>query len=428
MLSREDNERITRVGPGTPMGELMRRYWVPAATTAELEADGAPIRVKLLGEKLVAFRDSDGRVGLLEEFCAHRCASLFLGRNEESGLRCVYHGWKYDVEGRLIDQPTEPVGKDFKDKIQLTAYPTVERGGLVWAFMGPAAKMPPPPDFCWAIVPETHRFTEKSWEECNWLQALEGGVDSFHVATLHRTMGNLEANAGVTGIWTKPHAVEDEVERTDYGHIYASSRPMPDGRKWVRIYHFVMPFHVQFALELGHGETDEENYMPQASGNAWVPMDDENTMFYTWTARFGNQPINDEDRAWRARIGGRGPGEQTADYRKVRNKDVDWMIDREKQKTETFSGVDGIATQDHAVQESMGPIVDRTGEHLGTTDRAVVVMRSVLLDAVDTVEAGGDPPGADASFYDVFPTERIIAGDADWRTELRPLYYRQAAE
>ena len=283
------------------------------------------------GKKLVAFRDSDGRVGLLEEFCAHRCASLFLGRNEESGLRCVYHGWKYDVEGRLIDQPTEPVGKDFKDKIQLTAYPTVERGGLVWTYMGPAAKMPPPPDFCWAIVPETHRFTEKSWEECNWLQALEGGVDSFYVATLHRTMGNLEANAGVTGIWTKPHAVEDEVERTDYGHIYASSRPMPDGRKWVRIYHFVMPFHVQFALELGHGKTDEENYMPQASGNAWVPMDDENTMFYTWTARFGDQPINDEDRAWRARIGGRGPGEQTADYRKVRNKDVDWMIDRQKQ-------------------------------------------------------------------------------------------------
>jgi len=294
--------------------------------------------------------------------------------------------------------------------------------------MGPAEKMPPAPDFCWAVVPESHRFTEKSWEECNWLQALEGGVDSFHVATLHRTMGNLEANAGVTGIWTKPHAVEDEVERTDYGHIYASSRPMPDGRKWVRVYHFVMPFHVQFALELGHGETEEENYMPQASGNAWVPMDDENTMFYTWTARFGDQPITEEDRAWRARIGGRGPGEQTADYRKVRNQDVDWMIDREKQKTETFSGVDGIATQDHAVQESMGPIVDRTGEHLGTTDRAVVVMRNVLLDAVATVEEGGDPPGADSSYYDVFPTERIIAGDADWRTELGPLYYRQAAE
>ena len=428
MLSREDNERITRVGPGTPMGDLLRRYWLPAATSPELEADSAPIRVKLLGERLVAFRDSEGRVGLLEELCAHRCASLFLGRNEERGLRCVYHGWKYDVEGHLVDQPTEPPEKQFKDKVRLTAYPTVERGGLVWAYMGAAEQMPPPPNFSWAMVPESHRFVEKSWQECNWLQALEGGVDSFHVACLHRTMGDLDANAGVTGIWTKPHAVEDEVERTDYGHIYASSRPLPDGRKWVRVYQFVMPFHVQFALELGHGETDDEQYVQQSSGNAWVPMDDENTMFYTWTTRFGDEPITEEDRAWRARIGGRGPGEQLENYRKRRNKDVDWMIDREKQKSETFSGVDGIATQDHAVQESMGPIVDRTREHLGTTDRAVVVMRNVMLDAMTTVEEGGDPPGADDSYYDIFATERIIAGDADWRAELRSLFYRAAAE
>ena len=428
MLSREDNERITRVGPGTPMGNLMRRYWIPAAISTELEADAAPLRVKLLGEDLVAFRDTEGRVGLLEELCAHRRASLFLGRNEESGLRCVYHGWKYDVEGRLVDQPTEPPEKQFKNKIRITAYPTVERGGLVWAYMGPAEKTTTTPNFSWAMVLESHRFVEKSWQECNWLQALEGGGDSFHVACLHRTMGKLEKNAGVTGIWTKPHAVEDEVERTDYGHIYAATRPLPDGRKWVRVYQFVMPFHVQFALELGHGETDEEHYMPQSSGNAWVPMDDENTMFYTWTARFGDQSISDEDRAWRARIGGRGPGEQLANYRKRRNKDVDWMIDREKQKTETFSGIDGIATQDHAVQESMGPIVDRTKEHLGTTDRAVVVMRNIMLDAMTTVEEGGDPPGADTSYYDIFATERIIAGDADWRTHLRPLFYREAAE
>ena len=428
MLSREDNERITRVGPGTPMGNLMRRYWLPAATSAELEADGAPLRVKLLGEALVAFRDSNGRVGVLEELCAHRRASLFLGRNEEGGLRCVYHGWKYDVEGRLLDRPTEPPHRQLRDRIRLTAYPTVERGGLVWAYLGPAEKQPPPPDFTWATVPESHRFVERSWQECNWLQALEGGVDSFHVACLHRTMGDLEANAGVGGIWTRPHAVEDEVERTDYGHIYASSRPLPDGRKWVRVYQFVMPFHVQFALELGHGESEEERYLPQSSGNAWVPMDDENTMFYTWTARFGEAPMRPEDRVWRARIGGRGPGEQLANHRKRRNRDVDWMIDRDKQKTETFSGIDGVATQDHAVQESMGAIVDRTREHLGTTDRAVVVLRNVLLDAMATVAEGGDPPGADASYHGIFATERIIAGDADWRTELRPLFQRVAAE
>jgi len=431
VLTPRDNERITRVGRGTAMGELMRRYWMPAALSTELAVDGAPLRVKLLGEKLVAFRDSAGRVGVLDEFCAHRCASLFLGRNEDNGLRCVYHGWKYDVEGRLIDQPTEPPGKEFKDRIRLTAYPTIERGGVVWAYMGPAGRMPPPPDFSWAVVPESHRFVEKSWQECNWLQALEGGVDSAHVGWLHRTMGSLTSDPGVGGIWSQPRTTADEVEETDYGHLYASTRHLADGRKWVRIYHFIMPFHVQFALELGHGEsgwTTQERYIPQASGNMWVPMDDENCMFYTWTAKYGVEPLTAAERECRARIGGRGPGEQLANYRKRRNKDVDWMIDRAKQRTATFSGVDGIATQDHAVQESMGPIVDRSREHLGATDRAVVVMRRIMLDAMNTIEQGGDPPGVGNSYYDVFARERILPGDADWRTELRPRCFRKAAE
>src|SRR3984893_2771589 len=177
MLTREENELVTRVGPGTPMGDVLRRYWIPALMSRELpEADCPPVRVKLLGEKLVAFRDSQGRIGLVDEFCPHRRASLWFGRNEESGLRCIYHGWKFDVEGKCLEQMNEP--EPFCHKVRLTAYPTTEIGGGVWAYMGPRDKMPAPPAFEWTQVPETHRHVSKVWEECNWLQALEGGIDN----------------------------------------------------------------------------------------------------------------------------------------------------------------------------------------------------------------------------------------------------------
>ncbi len=187
MLSQEENELVTRVGPGMPLGQVMRRYWVPVALSRELpEPDCAPVRVRVLGERLVAFRDSDRRLGLLQEHCAHRRASLFLGRNEEGGLRCAYHGWKYDVDGNCLDMPTEPPESTYRHRMQLTAYPTAELGDVVWAYMGPPEKQPPLPTFEWTQVPQTHRYVSKTWEECNWLQALEGGIDSIHASFLHR--------------------------------------------------------------------------------------------------------------------------------------------------------------------------------------------------------------------------------------------------
>ncbi len=181
MLPPKENELITRVGQGTPMGNTMRRYWIPACLASEIaEPDGPPVRVRLLGEDLVAFRDSEGRIGLLDEFCAHRRVSLFFGRNEECGLRCVYHGWKYDVEGNCVDQLNEPAEHQFKHHIHMTAYPTVELGGIVWAYLGPPEKMPAPPKFAWTQVPEARRHVSKVIEECNWLQALEGGIDTSH--------------------------------------------------------------------------------------------------------------------------------------------------------------------------------------------------------------------------------------------------------
>src|SRR6266851_3851671 len=209
MLPPKENELITRVGQGTPMGNTMRRYWIPACLASEIaEPDSPPVRVRLLGEDLVAFRDSDGRIGLIDELCPHRRVSLFFGRNEECGLRCVYHGWKYDVEGNCVDQLNEPEEHQFKHHIHITAYPTVELGGLVWAYMGPPEKMPASPKFAWTQVPESRRHVSKVIEECNWLQALEGGIDNgpdFVDQKTFRSKQNRSNNYGI----------DREVQRTE---------------------------------------------------------------------------------------------------------------------------------------------------------------------------------------------------------------------
>ena len=189
MLAYDDNHLLTRTGPGTPMGLTLRRYWIPALLASELpEPDGAPVRVRLLGEDLIAFRDTLGRVALLDEYCPHRRASLFFGRNEDCGLRCVYHGWKFDVDGQCVDMMNEPPEREFAHKIRTTAYPLVELGGVLWAYLGPPALRPPLPAFAWTQAPATHRYASKVVQDCNWVQALEGGIDTSHVPILHRTI------------------------------------------------------------------------------------------------------------------------------------------------------------------------------------------------------------------------------------------------
>ena len=224
MLSREENEILTRVGPGTPMGELMRRYWVPAALTRELsEPDCPPVRVRLLGESLVAFRDSSGRLGLVDEFCPHRRASLFLGRNEEDGLRCVYHGWKFDVAGNCLDMLNLPLDNNFKTKIRVKAYPTVEMGGIIWAHLGAPERRPPLPRFEWTQLPQTHSFVQKAWEECNWLQSMEGGIDAGHAPILHRAINpDTQQPGGFRGMRTQSgFKSSEEVEPTNHGVMSA---------------------------------------------------------------------------------------------------------------------------------------------------------------------------------------------------------------
>jgi phthalate 4,5-dioxygenase len=277
-MNRAENELITRVGPGTPMGNVLRRYWLPALLATDLPGpDCAPMRVRLLGEDLVAFRDSSGRLGLLEDTCPHRCASLFLGRNEQDGLRCVYHGWKFDVAGNCVEMPTEPRDSSYKERIHAVAYPLVELGDVLWAYMGPREHQPDLPGMEWLRAPATHRFVSKTHERCNFLQAVEGGIDTAHSTYLHNnSLGDRFAFRQMDG------APRLEVEKTDYGFRYASLRDIGEDGIYLRVYQFFMPFQQYRSHQLegrrGAGRTE----VPRLQGHMWVPMDDENTCVYNF--------------------------------------------------------------------------------------------------------------------------------------------------
>ena len=422
MLTREDNETLTRIGQGTPMGDVIRRYWMPALLSSELpEPDCPPVRVKLLGEELVAFRDTQNRVGLLSEFCPHRLTSMFFGRNEEGGLRCVYHGWKFDVSGNCMDMMNEPPHSDYPSKIKITSYPVVEMGGVIWAYLGPVEKQPPYPKFEWTQVPESHRLVTKVWQECNWLQALEGGIDTAHAPILHRRISETTTRPGISinTSLVRGEPPKVEVDRTDYGYRYAGIRDVGDKGNLIRGYHYVMPFHQLRPLQFGLQGQEPRQLI---AGHVWVPMDDENCMIYNWVYNYAGKPLTDADREEEVQLG-RGPGEMLADFRTRRNKSNDWMIDREVQKNETFTGIEGINTQDQAIQESMGPIVDRTLENLSASDIAIVVARRMLISAASTVADGGDPPGIGESYYRVRAIDAILSKDVDWKDALEADMY-----
>jgi phenylpropionate dioxygenase-like ring-hydroxylating dioxygenase large terminal subunit len=411
MLSREDNALLTQVSPGAPMGDTMRRYWVPALLSWELpEPDCPPVRVKLLGEDLVAFRDTQGRIGLLDEFCPHRRVSLFFGRNEECGLRCVYHGWKFDADGRCVDQMNEP--ESFAHKIHTTSYPTVEAGGIVWAYMGPAELRPALPLFSWTQLPATHRHVGKVIQESNWLQGLEGGIDTSHAPILHRTQGAHSKRPGFKpkDPFVRGKAPVLEVDITDYGYCYAGIRPLDDATLHIRAYHFIMPFHQIRPSRLDDGT-------PTVAGHIWVPMDDENTMVYNWVASVLDQPLTEEERL-ETRLGNGPQDVDQTTFRSKRNRQNNYRLDRQVQKHETFTGIDGINLQDRAVQESMGAIVDRSREHLGPADRAIIQARRLLIDAVRSVEKGEAPRGVGPSYYTLRAAEAIVPHTTNWRTLL----------
>jgi phthalate 4,5-dioxygenase len=419
MLSREQNELLTRVGPGTAMGRTMRSYWMPALLSSELpEPDGNPVRVRLLGEQLVAFRDSNGQIGLLDELCPHRLASLFFGRNEECGLRCIYHGWKFDVSGQCTEMMNEPPENDFSHKVHATAYPTVELGGVVWAYLGPPERTPPLPHFAWTQAPEERRHVTKVIQECNWLQGLEGGIDTSHAPILHRLISETSTRGGFkpSNPFVRGKAPQLVVDLTDYGYQYAGIRPLGETEMHIRTYQFILPFH-----QIRPSKSDRG--LAVDAGHCWVPMDDHTTMVFNWSY-CPDGDLSEEDRMERNL--GNGPLHvDQATFHSHANRANDYGLDRTVQRTESFSGIDGINVQDRAIQESMGRIVDRTKEHLGPADKAIIQARKLLQGAVTAVLSGDVPAGTGASYYRLRAHEAILPRDADWRREMTPEMARE---
>jgi phenylpropionate dioxygenase-like ring-hydroxylating dioxygenase large terminal subunit len=409
----EDHVRLVQVGPGTPAGELFRRYWQPAALSSELsEPDGAPVRVRLLGEDLIAFRDTDGRIGLLDAYCPHRRAPLFFGRNEECGLRCVYHGWKFDADGTCVDLPSEPADSPMKNGIKIKAYPAVERGGVVWAYLGPQDKMPPAPDYEWTRVPETHRHVSKSYQACNYLQGLEGGLDTAHVSFLHNNKIGDRRN-----LYSRDGAPKIDVHETDYGYYYVSTRKVEAEQQWVRVYQYTLPFQQMRPSMVNNGLSSNRS-VPRADGHIWVPIDDEQTNVYNWCYGADQNCALDPDYAEQLEVMyGRGHNDYIPGTFKLKaNLSNDYFIDRAEQKNTSFTGIKGINTQDVALQEGMGTVTDRTQEHLGTSDRAIAVMRRLLLEAVSAVERGENPRGCDAATYrSIRAHDGLVPAGSDWR-------------
>ncbi len=419
MLSKEDNDLVTRVGPGTPMGNLMRHYWVPAMLSSELPApDCDPVRVMLLGEKLIAFRDSRGQVGLLQNHCPHRGASLFFGRNEESGLRCVYHGWKFAPDGTCVDMPNEPAESDFRTKVKAAAYPARERGGIVWAYLGPRDEPPALPDLEPNMLADDQVMLTAIQRECNWLQGLEGDVDTSHLGFLH--LGAIDPENTAPGTFAH-YTVKDRAPRysvvdTDYGAMYGAYRPADAGRLYWRIAQFLFPFYAMIPTGvLGL----------QVLTRAWVPMDDEHMLFFSMGSRASVAALSRAPARTR-------PGEDllpnTTDwygrFRMVPNASNDYRIDRDKQRRRLdFTGIPGIHTQDQAITESMGPIYDRTREHLGTSDVMVIRVRRRLMEAARALaERGLTPPGVDRpEVYRVRSGGAFLPEGTDWLDGTREL-------
>jgi phthalate 4,5-dioxygenase oxygenase subunit len=440
MLSREENELLCRVGPGTVMGSFMREHWIPSMLSSELPAsDSDPVRVMLLGERLIAFRDTNGNVGLLQNHCPHRGASLFFGRNEEAGLRCVYHGWKFDVDGNCIDMPNEPAESDFKSKVRATAYPTQERGGVVWAYMGPRSTPPPLPAFESNMVAEAQ--TGAIQMEANYFQVLEGTIDTVHAGFLH--YGALRPEDQPPGTFAE-YLVKDRsphymVVETDAGTCYGAYRPGPPGKYYWRIAQFLMPFYAMAPGGLlGGGPSGVA---------AYVPMDDEHTLTFNMRGSQARQQEMDRVRAsqntsesYRVALEAlrtqsfqvrRPVLDNTTDwygrFRTAANLSNDFFIDRDLQRSlkgpNGYSGIISVNTQDQAMTNSMGPIYDRSQERLGTSDTMIIQSRRRLIAAArQFAETGNTPATVDhPEFYSSRVGSTVLPVDADWLESTRDL-------
>jgi phthalate 4,5-dioxygenase len=389
MLTHADNDLLCRVEGDAPMGKLMRQHWIPACLSDEVAVpDGAPVRVRLLGEELVAFRDTRGRLGVIEEHCPHRRASLALGRNEECGLRCLYHGWKIDVEGNIVDKPSEPHACAPGPANRHLAYPCREAGGFVWVWMGAPETMREFEPPAWAPSPAIKTSVVKIQVDCNWAQVLEGAIDSAHSSSLHSSdmVPAQVASAGATSSeWLRPStdkAPRLQLQRTDFGFRYVAIRRPIDNEEthdYLRITLFVAPFTVLIP------PNDRYNL---AILN--IAQDDTHTMFYfiAWSDKDG---IDQEE--WRRFCGAQVGVDLDADFRRIRTYANNYLQDRAAMQTGSHTGINGIPNQDIAMWETMGAIADRSRERLGASDVAIVQFRRIMVDAARKVRDGGPAIG-----------------------------------
>ena len=414
MLTRDDNELLCKVGPGTPMGNLFRQYWLPAGLANELpDADGAPLRLRLLSEDMVAFRTTAGAIGLIAGACPHRGASLFFGRNEEEGLRCVYHGWKFDTTGACVDMPNEPAESNFKHKIRATAYECVERGGVLWVYMGPRETPPEMPQIESNMLPDGEWNVNAFQVECNWMQRLEGDIDTSHTAFLHN--GALDDKEFAPSTFAhyvlKDRAPRYQVVETESGAMYGAYRPAQEDTYYWRIANFLFPCFSStptgvLGLEVRMG--------------ARVPIDDDHCLTISMQAksktsstqqRYGDRPLtNGLPELLPNTTGALGR------FRTVANRANDYQIDRQAQKTVSYSGINTIGMQDQAICESMGPIYDRSREHLGTSDMMIIRTRRRLIEAARALrDHGAIPPGVDsAAAYAIRSGGVVLPRTANW--------------
>jgi phthalate 4,5-dioxygenase oxygenase subunit len=413
VLSEQDNDLLTRVGPGTVMGSLMRQYWLPALLSSELPEPGCrPVRVLLLGERLVGFRAADGRVGLLAHGCPHRGASLYFGRSESDGLRCAYHGWKFDRTGRCLDAPTEPGNAErsrLMEDAAAVAYPTAERGGIVWAYLGPRSTPPALPLLEANMLPAGEGQVTALIRGCNWLQGLEGDLDTSHLAFLH--FGGLAPATTQEGSFVRL-VVEDRSPRyhvldTEAGTMYSAYRGAGPDWTYHRIAYFLFPFYALL----------ESNILgQQVRVRAWVPMDDDHLMFFGMYSDTQQAPAEGEARQRTGYEMLPNGTDWLARFRPVANADNDYLIDRERQRRGDYTGIAGISTQDASANESMGKIAQRSDEHLGSADAMIIRVRQRLLDAANGLrESGAAPPGVETpGAYAVRSGGVILPSGVDW--------------
>jgi phthalate 4,5-dioxygenase oxygenase subunit len=374
MLTHEDNERLTRVGPGTPMGRMLREFWTPALRSAALEADGAPLRVRLLGENFVAFRATDGRVGFFDEGCPHRCTSLALARNEDNALTCIFHGWKIDVSGKVVEVPSEPPERraEFAAKVRVRHYPVREAGGAVWVYLGTRLAPPPFFDFEFNRLPASHCYAIRGSVHCNWLQAFEQVLDSAHLGILHQSW--LRPRPTTTRLATRTAPVFEVMEQP-YGFREAAIRDLEDGTLYTRIREVVLPY-----FSFIPNDHPQPNFAMCA-----VPIDDHwNSQWLFWY--HPDRPLA-EDNQFIEGIRKRGdPNDFCKDLGSADNL---WHQDREAMKEGHFTGITrNFIYEDFAVEEGMGPIVDRSREYLGSSDSIVIRVRRLLLEGLRKIEQG----------------------------------------